>query len=89
GEFCVVQEAKVVQLATSPPKPYTDGTLIAAMKNASSFITDPTLKKVPKENAGLGTEATRAGIITTLENRKLIVRQKKTLRATDTGCQLI
>ncbi len=42
-----------------------------------------------KENAGLGTEATRAGIITTLENRKLIVRQKKTLRATDTGCQLI
>ncbi|MCJ5011002.1 DNA topoisomerase [Klebsiella sp. 104055] len=89
GEFCVVQEAKVVQLATSPPKPYTDGTLIAAMKNASSFITDPTLKKVLKENAGLGTEATRAGIITTLENRKLIVRQKKTLRATDTGCQLI
>lgn len=89
GEFCVVQEAKVLQLATTPPKPYTDGTLIAAMKNASSFIADPTLKKVLKENAGLGTEATRAGIITTLENRKLIVRQKKTLRATDTGCQLI
>ncbi len=77
GEFFVVQEAKVLQLATTPPKPYTDGTLIAAMKNASSFIADPTLKKVLKENAGLGTEATRAGIITTLENRKLIVRQKK------------
>ncbi|EGT3611415.1 DNA topoisomerase III [Morganella morganii] len=89
GEYCAIQQAEARQLATTPPKPYTDGTLIAAMKNASSFVTDPTLKKVLKENAGLGTEATRAGIITTLENRKLIFRQKKTLRATETGCQLI
>lgn len=89
GGDCVIQEAESQQRATTPPKPYTDGTLIAAMKNASSFVTDPTLKKVLKENAGLGTEATRAGIITTLETRKLIFRQKKTLRATETGCQLI
>lgn len=89
GEHCAIQQAETQQLATTPPKPYTDGTLIAAMKNAASFVTDPTLKKVLKENAGLGTEATRAGIITTLETRKLICRQKKTLRATETGCQLI
>lgn len=78
---------KVVQLATSPPKPYTDGTLIAAMKNASSFITDPTLKS-PERECGAGDRGNPGGIITTLENRKLIVRQKNT-RATDTGCQLI
>nr|WP_282564076.1 DNA topoisomerase III [Providencia rettgeri] len=89
NESCVIQQTEARQQATTPPKPYTDGTLIAAMKNAASFVTDPTLKKVLKENAGLGTEATRAGIITTLEKRKLIVRQKKTLRATETGCQLI
>ncbi len=76
GEFFVVQEAKVLQLATTPPKPYTDGTLIAAMKMRHLYCRSD-IKKVLKENAGLGTEATRAGIITTLENRKLIVRQKK------------
>lgn len=89
GVECRVQQAGVRQLTTTPPSPYTDGTLIAAMKNAASFVTDPTLKKVLKENAGLGTEATRAGIISTLEARGFICRQKKALRATDVGCQLI
>lgn len=89
GEYCAIQHGETRQIATTPPKPYTDGTLIAAMKNAASFVTDPTLKKILKENAGLGTEATRASFITTLENRGFIRREKKTLRATEMGSQLI
>ncbi|CEE94255.1 DNA topoisomerase [Xenorhabdus nematophila str. Anatoliense] len=89
GEQCVVKNGELKQLETKPPQHYTDGTLIAAMKNAAAFVTDPALKKVLKENAGLGTEATRAGIITTLEERQFLHRQKKHLLATDIGCQLI
>lgn len=89
GEVCQIKQVEARQFNTTPPRPYTDGTLIAAMKNAASFITDPTLRKVLKENAGLGTEATRASFITTLENRGFIRREKKTLRATEMGCRLI
>ncbi|MDE1485129.1 DNA topoisomerase III [Xenorhabdus bovienii] len=89
GDQCVVTNGELKQLETKPPQHYTDGTLIAAMKNAAVFVTDPALKKVLKDNAGLGTEATRAGIITTLEERKFLCRQKKFLLATDIGCQLV
>ncbi|MDC9612936.1 DNA topoisomerase III [Xenorhabdus khoisanae] len=89
GNECVVTNGELKQLETKPPQHYTDGTLIAAMKNAASFVIDPALKKVLKENAGLGTEATRAGIITTLEDRQFLCRKKKYLLATDIGCQLI
>jgi DNA topoisomerase-3 len=66
---------------TKPPEHYTEGTLIAAMKNAAQFVTDPRLKKILKENAGLGTEATRAGVIETLLTRGFIVKKGKSLRA--------
>lgn len=89
GEVCEVKSGELKQLETKPPQHYTDGTLIAAMKNASAFITDPALKKVLKDNAGLGTEATRAGIIAKLEERNFLSRQKKFLLATDIGSQLI
>ncbi|MDC9606964.1 DNA topoisomerase III [Xenorhabdus griffiniae] len=89
GEMCEVKSGELKQLETKPPQHYTDGTLIAAMKNASAFITDPALKKVLKDNAGLGTEATRAGIIAKLEERNFLSRQKKFLLATDIGSQLI
>ena len=51
------------------------------MKNAAQFVTDPRLKKILKENAGLGTEATRAGVIETLLARGFIVKKGKSLRA--------
>jgi DNA topoisomerase-3 len=62
---------------TSPPPPFTEGTLIAAMKNAASFVSDPKLKKVLRDNAGLGTEATRAGVLETLFSRHYLEKKGK------------
>ncbi|OQM38909.1 DNA topoisomerase, partial [Citrobacter braakii] len=89
GQICPVQGAEEKRLQTKPPVPYNDGTLIAAMTNAASFVTDSALKKVLKENAGIGTEATRAGIIDTLIKRGFMVRDKKVLRSTTTGRDLV
>lgn len=89
GQVCQVQGAEQKALQTKPPAPYNDGTLIAAMTNAAAFVTDAALKKVLKENAGIGTEATRAGIIDTLVKRGFLVREKKALRSTPLGCSLV
>ncbi|WP_336240959.1 DNA topoisomerase III [Citrobacter werkmanii] len=89
GQVCQVQGAEPKALQTRPPAPYNDGTLIAAMTNAAAFVTDDALKKVLKENAGIGTEATRAGIIDTLVKRGFLVREKKALRSTPLGRSLV
>ncbi|EDC4151277.1 DNA topoisomerase III [Salmonella enterica subsp. enterica serovar Newport] len=89
GQTCQVQGAEQKALQTKPPAPYNDGTLIAAMTNAAAFVTDAALKKVLKENAGIGTEATRAGIIDTLVKRGFLVREKKVLRSTPLGRNLV
>lgn len=89
GQVCQVQGAEQKTLQTRPPAPYNDGTLIAAMTNAAVFVTDAALKKVLKENAGIGTEATRTGIIDTLVKRGFLVREKKALRSTPLGRSLV
>lgn len=89
GERCGVSGAEVVQQMTRPPAHYTFATLIGAMMNASAFVTDIALRKVLKDNAGLGTEATRAGIVEQLLNRGFIVRKGKQLRATELGADVI
>ena len=89
GDRCGVNGAEVVQQMTRPPAHYTFATLIGAMMNASAFVTDIALRKVLKDNAGLGTEATRAGIVEQLLNRRFIVRKGKQLRATDLGADVI
>ncbi|EMB3956516.1 DNA topoisomerase III [Salmonella enterica] len=89
GQVCQVQGAEQKAQQTKPPTPYNDGTLIAAMTNAAAFVTDAALKKVLKENAGIGTEATRAGIIDTLVKRGFLVREKKALRSTPLGRSLV
>ncbi len=76
-ETCQVSEVEIQPRQTRPPAPFTEGTLIAAMKNAAAFIHDPQLKKVLRESAGLGTEATRAGIIEALFKRRLLARKKE------------
>ncbi|CCG85946.1 DNA topoisomerase III [Erwinia piriflorinigrans] len=86
---CGVTGAEVVQLMTRPPAHYTFATLIGAMMNAASFVTDVALRKVLKDNAGLGTEATRAGIVEQLLNRRFIVRKSSKLLATDLGSDVI
>lgn len=75
---------------TQPPSRYTEGTLIAAMKNVGRNISDPRLKSVLKETAGIGTEATRAAIIQNLFTREYLrVEKKKLLISTEKGRALI
>ena len=74
---------------TKPPARFTEGTLIEAMANIHRFIEDTEAKKTLKENEGIGTEATRAGIIETLKARQLIELQKKKIISTDLGRQLV
>lgn len=75
--LCQIQGCNTRPQKTRPPEHYTEGTLIAAMKNASRFVTDERLKQRLKESAGLGTEATRAGIIETLLKRGYIRKEKR------------
>lgn len=89
GDVCNVTQAEVKDLKTKAPLHFTFDTLIAAMMNAASYVTDLALKKVLKENAGLGTEATRAGIIDTLLKRGYIIIKGRYLRATDVAMDLM
>ncbi len=82
-------QAEVEEKNTSPPKHFTEATLLAAMTGIGAFVKDPALKKVLKETDGLGTEATRAGIIELLFKRGFMVRMGKTVKATETGKGLI
>ncbi len=74
---------------TKPPKPYNDGSLIGAMTSIHRLVDDPKLKARLKETSGLGTEATRAGIIETLVARGYVERKGKEIRATQMGVALI
>lgn len=89
GQTCEVEQVDVRARQTQPPEHYTEGTLIAAMKNAARFVSDERLKQRLKENAGIGTEATRAGIIQTLLKRGYLIKQRRFLLATDTASTLI
>lgn len=89
GESCTVSGAEIGNMKTSPPKSFTEGTLIAAMKNAASFVSDPKLKRVLRDNAGLGTEATRAGVLETLFSRQYLEKKGKHIHATQLARELI
>ena len=78
----------VLEKETQPPKPYTDATLLAAMKNAGREIEDDTLAEAMKQT-GLGTPATRAEIIEKLIRTGYVQRERKQLRATEKGRALI
>ncbi|HAT1683764.1 TPA: DNA topoisomerase III [Klebsiella oxytoca] len=89
GDSCQVSGGEKESEQTRPPSPFTEGTLIAAMKNAASLVTDPKLKKILRDNAGLGTEATRAEVITTLFKRGYLEKKGKILRSTPLARELI
>ncbi|MGR2740100.1 DNA topoisomerase III [Billgrantia sp. Q4P2] len=89
GEACRVEACEVEDRETRPPEPFTDASLIKAMMNIARYVDDPEVKRTLREHDGLGTEATRAGIIETLIERGYLVRLKKTLRATRLGTGLI
>lgn len=73
---------------TTPPKFYTEATLLRAMETAGKFVEDEDLRSALKEN-GIGRPSSRAGIIETLFKRHYIKRERKNLIATPTGIELI
>ena len=89
GEELLCDHLKLLDKLTKPPKHYTEGTLIKAMETIGTQVTDKVMKKILRETAGLGTQATRANIIQTLFHRKFIQQEKKSLKATTLGFNLI
>jgi len=73
---------------TTPPKYYTEATLLRAMETAGKLVDDEELRRVMKEN-GIGRPSTRAAIIETLFKRRYIRKERKNLVATPTGIELI
>ncbi len=80
---------ELVEKQTQPPKPFTDATLLAAMTGIARYVQDGELKRILRDTDGLGTEATRAGILELLFKRNFLSRQGKSIRATITGQALI
>ncbi|REL25461.1 DNA topoisomerase III [Thalassotalea euphylliae] len=89
GQTLYCQQGHLREKQTEPPKHFTDASLLAAMTGIARFVTDKSLKAILKETDGLGTEATRAGIIDLLFKRGFLARQGKQIHATDTGKGLI
>ncbi len=89
GDRRTCERGTVEARRTKPPKPYNDGSLIGAMTSIHRLVEDPKLKARLKETSGLGTEATRAGIIETLISRGYAERKGKDIRATQRGVALI
>lgn len=83
GDKLSVQSIEIKEGETSPPKRYNSGSLILTMENAGQFIEDEDLREQIK-GAGIGTSATRDGIITKLEANKYISLNKKTQIVTPT-----
>ena len=73
---------------TTPPKPYTEATLLRAMETAGKMVEDEDLRDALKEN-GIGRPSTRAAIIETLFRRRYIRKERTSLWATPTGVELI
>ena len=79
---------ELIEKWTTPPRPYTEGTLVRAMETAGRNIDDEELREALKEN-GIGRPATRAEIIKTLYKRNYIQKVKRNIVATPTGIELI
>ena len=84
-----VKQVGIKEGKTQPPKRYTEGQLITLMKTAGKYMDNDELEKVLKKTEGLGTEATRAGIITMLKDRQYIDIQKNIVFPTDKAKVLI
>ncbi len=89
GQTCPIHDLMFKDLWTQPPKPFTEGDLIKAMKNVAKLVEDPKLKQKLKDTTGIGTEATRAGIIQGLLDRGYLTKQGKALAATPAAFSLI
>ncbi|QDQ02688.1 DNA topoisomerase III [Lysinibacillus fusiformis] len=89
NELGIVSKTNVKKGETQPPNRYSEGNLITVMKTAGKHLEDAELEKVLSKTEGLGTEATRAGIIGTLKDRNYIEVKKNQVFATTKGMLLI
>ena len=81
-------QPQLTEKQTTPPKPYTEATLLRAMETAGKLVDDEELREVMKTN-GIGRPSTRAAIIETLFKRNYIKKVRKSLEPTPTGIELI
>ncbi|MGI2260085.1 DNA topoisomerase III [Shewanella sp. GXUN23E] len=89
GEELYCERGERLDKMTQPPKHFTDATLLSAMTGIGRYVKDDAIRKTLKDTDGLGTEATRAGIIELLFKRGFLVRQGKSIQATPAGRGLI
>lgn len=90
GAVIPVQEFSIRNMETKPPVPYTTGTLITAMEKAGSLVDDADARKILKESKGIGTPATRSGIIERLIDKKFIeVDKSQKITPTEFGKAVI
>lgn len=89
GDHVSCAEAIILDKNTTPPKRFNDASLLSAMTGISRFVNDPEIRKILRETDGIGTEATRAGIIELLFKRHFLTRHGKEIRSTDIGKQLV
>ena len=89
GDTVQCRDVRMLKKKTAPPSRFTEGTLIEAMANVHRFVADAAAKSVLKDNEGIGTEATRAGILETLKERGYLMADKKALVATRLGQDII
>lgn len=85
--YCV--SAEIIEKNTTAPKRFTDATLLSAMTGISRFVSSIEIKKILKDTDGIGTEATRAGIIELLFRRNYLIRNAKDIISTDIGRSVI
>lgn len=89
GLVCQVDGLDLKALKTLPPRPFTQGELVKAMKNVAKLVSEPRLKQKLKDTVGIGTEATRANIISGLLSRGYLLKKGRGIRASDTAFTLI
>ena len=89
GQILFCQKGEIISKKTQPPKPFTDATLLSAMTGIARFVQDKELKKILRETDGLGTEATRAGIIELLFKRGFLYKKGKNIHSSEAGRILI
>lgn len=89
GTRCAVNDVELKPMHSAAPKPLTEGDLIKAMKNVAKLVNDPRLKQKLRDTTGIGTEATRAGIIKGLIDRGYLLKKKRALMASAAAHTLI
>ncbi|HAH3381775.1 TPA: DNA topoisomerase III, partial [Escherichia coli] len=85
GDELLCEKGEVVERQTQPPRHFTDATLLSAMTGIARFVQDKDLKKILRATDGLGTEATRAGIIELLFKRGFLTKKGRYIHSTDAG----